>query len=118
MKTKALACVFLFAWGNALLAYPSLFFTDEEIKCIHEEGKDKKAHNLKLHLSALIYRDENHWSLWVNHKIMCSEMHGGIDGFHLERVKPHEVTFSWIPSDSLIPKTFKLRPSQTNVAKE
>lgn len=117
MQIKVFTSV-LSIWGSELIAYPSLFFTDEDIKAIQEGESDKTSHRLKLHLSALVYRDQNHWSLWVNHKIIRPETHRNIDGFHLERVRPHEVTFSWISRDSTTPKTFTLRPPQTYVAKE
>ncbi|HUX79398.1 MAG TPA: hypothetical protein VMW10_06615 [Alphaproteobacteria bacterium] len=118
MQIKLLTSVYLSICGNELIAFPSLFFTDEDIKAIRESKRDKTAHSLKLHLSALVYRDQNHWSLWVNHKIIRPETHRDIDGFHLERVMPHEVTFSWIARDSTTPIIFTLRPSQTYVTKE
>jgi hypothetical protein len=118
MKTKGFLSVFLFLWGNELFAYTSLFFTEEDIKSIRENQLDEQPHSLNLHLSALIYMDQNHWTMWANHKIIRPETHGDIDGFHLQRVTPHEATFSWIPAESLIPKTFTLRPSQTYVGKE
>ena len=118
MKTKALLSVFFPLWGNELLAYPSLFFTDEEIKAIHEKQLDEKPHSLMLHLSALIYMDENNWCLWVNQKLIHPETCRDIDGFHLLSVMPHEVTFSWVPQDGTTPKTFTLRPSQTYITKD
>lgn len=118
MKTKVLLSFIFAFWFNELFAYPSLFYTDQDMEAIHEKGLDEKTRSQRLYLSALIYLDQNHWCLWVNHKIMRPETSHSIDGFHLERVMPHEVTFSWIPQDSTMPNTFTLRPSQTYVANE
>ncbi|OJW51045.1 MAG: hypothetical protein BGO67_11985 [Alphaproteobacteria bacterium 41-28] len=118
MKAKAFISVILSVWGNELFAYPSLFFTEEDIKSIREDQLDEQPHSLNLHLSALLYIDQNHWSMWINHKIIRPETCHDIDGFHLEGVTAYGATFSRISSESLIPRTFTLRPFQTYIARE
>jgi hypothetical protein len=118
MRTKSLWGILFSLWGDVLFAHPSLFFTEEDIKAIRDKARGEKDDCLKLHLSALIYMDKNHWCLWVNHKIIRPETRGDIDGFYLESVMPHKVTFSWTPPESLTPKTFTLYPSQTYSAKK
>jgi hypothetical protein len=99
-----------------------LFFTDEEIKAIHDH---LSSHSLEkpplmetLSLSAIIYIDANHWTLWINNTILRSYSSRDIAGFHIEDVRPDRVTFSWRPQGATISLTFTLLPHQTYRVKE
>src|SRR5438445_4337130 len=93
---------------------PSLFFTDKEINLIKQififqqklEKNPIKPENL--YLSAILYVDETHWTLWANQKVVhASDLHF-IDGYSIEKVTPLSAVFSYKPPSSL-PKKFTLR---------
>ena len=122
MKSKIFFSVLISLKGNILSAHPSLFFTKEEVNHIRECFSSKENSNLRdsgrLSLSALMYFDEGHWSLWVNDKIINPENSHEIKDFHLEKVTPREVEFSWTPPDSSTPIKFTLHPYQTYMARK
>lgn len=98
-----------------LFAISSLLFTDEEVSFIEENFSQLKTDPLevpyeKLSLTAIVYFDDGHWSLWVNDKMIGPETQDHLDPFYVEKVTPDEVTFSWKASPS---KIFSLRPPQT-----
>ena len=118
MKNKAcFVILFLFLTETPLLAHLSLLLTEKEVNLIHESLPSHDPHPSsdpgKLHLSAMIYIDEDHWSLWVNDKIIRPETRDNIEGFHLEKVTHEGATFSWTPPNGTVPVTFTLIPPQT-----
>ncbi len=121
MRTKFLMSVFFFLWEDKLFSHPSLLFSESEVSSIRKnlsQSPPLSKNSDNLNLLAIVYFDENHWCVWVNHKIIRPENSHDIDGFRLEKVTPHEATFSWLPSESLTPKKFTLYPHQTYIAKE
>ena len=117
MKSKILLSMFISLKGNILSAHPSLFFTNDEIghirKCL--AGKEVLGNMSQLFLSGIVFLDEEHWSLWVNNKIIRPENRHEIEGFYLEQVRPKGVKFSWIPSGTSNQILFTLHPYQTYV---
>lgn len=109
-------CHVLLCGKNNVCAYPSLFFTQDEMSLIQENRTFEDSG--KLLLLAIVYCDRHHWSLWINHKIIRPENSSEIEGFQIEEVKPFEVTFSWYPQDSKLKKTFTLRPHQAFIRRE
>lgn len=93
---------------------PSLFFTEKEIHLIKQkflfqnevEKIDKKLENI--YLSAIIYVDESHWTLWANQQAVHALNPHPIDGYNIEKVTPHAAVFSYIPSNSTASKKFTL----------
>ena len=110
MRVRLLSFLFILSRSEALLAHPSLFFTQEEIDSLR--GQEDNALE-KLNLSAIVYLDKDHWSLWINHKIIRPENRHDLSGFKIEDVTPFEVKFS--STDPLIspPSFFTLRPHQS-----
>lgn len=102
----------------SLWAFPSLFFTKDEINVIHSIDKKTEESSDMLHLSAIIYVNKDHWSLWLNHKLIQSNHPCFIDGLHIEHITPHTVTFSWNPPNASKPSKFTLRPNQRFLLKE
>jgi len=102
----------------ALQAYPSLFFTEKEIHLMgqalsSQHNVTKKTEgSATLSLSAIIYVDEHHWTLWANNQIIHAKDGRSFDGFHIKRVRPLKVEFSWIPPNATHPIVFTLRPQQ------
>lgn len=92
---------------GAAHTYPSLFFKDEEVARLHESNQETCG---ALSLSAILYYDESHWSLWINDKIICPENAQEMEGFHIKKVSPHEVEFSHLSTEGEILETFTLRP--------
>ncbi|MBY0501807.1 MAG: hypothetical protein K2P93_07385 [Alphaproteobacteria bacterium] len=95
---------------ESLLAYPSLFFSEEEIESIHIKS-EKRSNNIcavkeTIMLSAIVYLDKENWTLWINDKIIHTKNEHSIHGFQIHKVTPSEVKFL---SSS---KTITLRPSQ------
>ncbi len=123
MKNRILFALLIILKGSSLFAYPSLFFTEDETSSIlenlHESNTLERAFENfgKLYLSAIVYFDEDHWSLWVNNLILRPDTPQDIESFHLEAVTPKSVKFSWRPSDGSPSKTFTLHPHQTYIAK-
>jgi hypothetical protein len=103
--------IITFLWGGErLLAYPSLFFSEEEIESIQTNVK-KNYNNILaekeiIKLSAIVYLNKENWTLWINDKIIHTKNGNSIYGFQIQEVTPSEVKFL---SSS---KTIILRPSQ------
>ncbi len=120
MKTRKILFIFnaltLFR-GEGLCEYPSLLSTEQEITSICKNRFEKKQECSrefgKLHLKALVYFDKDHWTLWINNKIIRPENSHAIKGFCLENITFRNATFSWVVPPSLIPKKFTLNPGQT-----
>ncbi len=87
--------------------YPSLFFKDDEIARLHESNQETCG---ALSLSAILYYDENHWSAWINDKIIRPDNTQDLEGFHIEKISPDEVEFSQRSAEGEILETFSLRP--------
>ena len=108
---------FLISKGPPLYAYDSLFFTEKERKTIQENLGDGPPPLLKegnsFYLKAIVYMNEEIWSLWINQEIICPKTVHKMEKFRLEKVTPYDVTFSWMPPKSTRRKTFTLRPYQT-----
>lgn len=103
---------------NILWAYPSLFFTDEEMRFIQQNMYSNiltrpfvQAETITL--SAIVYIDENHWTLWVNNIALRPETAFGMENLEIVKVRPQNVTFLWAPSNTPTPQTFTLHPGQT-----
>lgn len=94
---------------------PSLFFTETETNFIKNkflfQKKLEKAEIIKpenLYLSAILYVDEAHWTLWVNHQVVHASDTHPIPGYRIEKVTPLSVVFSHTSPPSR-PKLFTLR---------
>lgn len=105
MRISFLSFLFLWGSGEPLFAHPSLFFTQEEIQSLNNQGNELK----KLNLSAIVYIDKNHWSLWINNKVIRPENRHDLSGVKIEEVTPFEVKFSKTDSS----ESFILKPYQT-----
>jgi hypothetical protein len=119
MKTKeylrwTINIVLLFLFAPTLLAQPSLFFTENEIKLIHQNMAftHKLDKSYDLYLSSIVYVDEAHWTLWLNNQIIHATDPQQLEHFQIKRVTAFQVEFSWLPSHSTIPLRFTLRPHQ------
>lgn len=110
--------IIFFLFINSLLAQPSLFFTEKEVRFIQKniflnnKVKETGENSKILHLSSLIYIDESHWTLWLNDQILHATDSPQIDGFHIEKVTPFSVEFSYLLPQSTIPLKFTLCPHQ------
>ncbi len=93
---------------NAVL-HSSLFFQEEEIAHIHEDKRDALKFG-EIKLFAILYTDDQHWSLWINDKMIHPENMHDLMGVRIKKVTPDEVTFSYISSKNAGVKTFTLRP--------
>jgi hypothetical protein len=90
----------------------SLFFTEKEVQHIHQNFllKNKRVQNREnLYLSAIVYVDEDHWTLWVNQQPIHASDPQQLHGFHIEKVTPLTATFSWHPPQESVPLRFTLR---------
>ena len=118
---KFIPLYFIFTYN--LLAQPSLFFTDQELKIIHEtiflksKSNETKTNYKVINLSAILYVDKNHWTLWLNDQVIHGVAPLPIAGFRIEKVTPHRVEFSWIPSHSTVRRRLTLRPRQVFLEK-
>lgn len=52
-----------------------------------------------LHLYAIIYGDENHWSLWINEDVITPENQHILKNLIIKKVTPERVTFSILSHD-------------------
>lgn len=108
----------------SLWAHSSLFFTDSEIHLIHQnllsqnKSNNTTSNSEELYLSAIVYIDGGHWTLWLNNRMIRSNDPYQIKGFRIDKVTPLEVKFSWPGSPSAILKTFTLHPNQVFCTKE
>jgi hypothetical protein len=94
---KLSSFLFLLSSSEILLAHPSLFFTQEEIDSLSTQDNEPE----KLNLSAIVYLDKDHWSLWINDKVIRPENRDELPGFTIEEVTPFEVRLS-SPSSSAL----------------
>lgn len=118
-----LLCFLLFWEGNELSAFPSLFFTKEQISSISqnifiEDADAKEKVSRTLSLSSLVFVDNEQWSLWVNNTIICPNTPHRIVGLQVENVTPQTVKFSWTFPETATPITFTLQPHQTYLLDE
>ena len=116
MKSK-MVMIFLLLIPS-LWASPSLFFTKEEINLIHAVDKKTENSSETIDLSAIVYMNQDHWSLWLNNRLIRSHQSLDIKGLHIEKVTPHNVTFSWCSPTSSVPLTFTLRQNQIFLVNE
>src|SRR5947208_16308278 len=120
MKNNLCMNVFILLMKTQLLAHPTLLLTKEEIDYIQKNfsknEKNASSNQAKLYLSAIIYIDTFHWSLQINDKIIRSDNFPNNDHFHIEKVLPHKVMFSWVSKDTGMTYRFYLRPHQTYFA--
>ncbi len=105
----------LFAFSAAadslpLKTYPSLFFKDGEIDRLSEETQDPLA-GWPPSVSAILYCDEAHWSVWINNTVIHRENAHEWEGVHIDKVTPHEVTVSHLSPTGETLETLTLRPS-------
>lgn len=105
MRIRFISLLFLWGSGEPLFAHPSLFFTQEEIDSLSGQEDGFKT----LHLSAIVYLDKDHWSLWINDKVIRPQNKHALSGFKIEEVTPFEVKFSKTDSS----ESFILKPYQT-----
>ncbi|MBA3813087.1 MAG: hypothetical protein H0X26_01125 [Alphaproteobacteria bacterium] len=107
-----------------LWAHPSLFFTEKDVSLINQSfflkrqviKTDKEKENL--YLSALVYVNETHWTLWLNNRMIHSTDPHTIQGFHIEKVTPLEAVFSWHSPQSKAPLRFALRSHEMFLGNE
>src|SRR5258708_24987872 len=98
--------VFLLLFCSPLLAQPSLLFTEKEVELIHEnishqtDQQHPEMLSGRLYLEAIVYVDADHWTLWLNNKMIHSHDPHTIDGFHIDKVTAVNVIFSWISQRS------------------
>lgn len=110
-KTTVFLGLILTLWvRESLVAYPSLFFSEEEMEFI-QTLSEKSSYNTPasketIKLSAIVYLNKKNWVLWINDKIILPKNENSIYGFQIREVTPFEVQFF---SSSRI---FTLRPSQ------
>ena len=100
-------------WG-----YPSLFFTKQEVHLMNQKFLSQNKNTEWLYLSALIYVDADHWTLWLNHQVIHASDPQMFHGFHIEKVTPFAAEFSWLPPQSILPIRFSLRSHQIFLGKE
>lgn len=87
----------------------SLFFKEEEISHIQEDKHDVlRCEEIKLF--AILYTNDQHWSLWINDKVIRPENRHDLGEVCIKKVTPDEVTFSYTSSKDADVKTFTLRP--------
>jgi hypothetical protein len=110
MKIKVFMIFFFLI--HSLWASPSLFFTKDEINLIHSVNKRTTEISETLHLSAIIYLNQDHWSLWLNNKLIRPQQPLNIKGLQVEQVTPHHVRFVWHSPASSEDLKFTLRPNQ------
>ena len=91
--------------------YPSLFFKDEEIVHFYKNQKVPYSQN-DLTLLAILYYDANHWTLWINDKIIRPDNIQELEGFHIKKVFPHKVELSKLSEEGEHLETITLRPYQ------
>lgn len=94
-----------------LCACPSLFCTDKEREYIEQNRLKSIDHSETLTLSAIIYTDSHRWTLWFNEQIIHATDPQKIREFHIKKVTPYDVTFSWNPPHSRSSIHFILRPN-------
>ncbi len=85
------------------LGYPSLFQKHDEIVSTKN----------RISLSALLYRDTSHWTVWINGQKITPDHQDNLQAVLIEEVTSQEVTFSWTPSNSTQKQIITLRPGQT-----
>jgi hypothetical protein len=114
MKNKLLLGIFCLLSASELWSYPSLLLTAEEIRSIHANLPSQSlSPSGRLFLSAILYVDATHWTVWINNSPLRPESSRDIEGFHIEEVLPRGVTFSWISPKQPMPIIFTLHPGQT-----
>lgn len=116
MKIKVFMIFFFLV--PSLWASSSLFFTKDEINLIHSANKKTAESSETLHLSAIIYVNKDHWSLWLNNKFIRPQQPLKIKGLQVEQVTPHKVKFIWRSPASSNPLKFTLCPNQTFLLNE
>ena len=112
---KNIFFLLLFLYPFPLLAeFPSLFFTETEINLIKNkflfQNKLEKIEITpeNLYSSAILYVDNTHWTLWLNHQMVHASDPHPISGYHIEKVTPLAAVFSYLPSQPSPPKKFTL----------
>lgn len=123
MRNKSLLSLLLLLSRNILWASPSLFFTSKEISFIQQNMfsnilVNPFAQAETISLSAIVYIDENHWTLWVNNIALRPQTVHEMENLKIMKVQPQDVTFLWAPHHTTTPKTFTLHPGQTYESKD
>jgi hypothetical protein len=95
-----------------LYAYPSLFFRDQEKAYIEQMRRQSPERSEGLYLSAMVYTDANHWSLWFGNQVVHSTDPPKIKEFQITKVTPYGAVFSWRPPHATAPIRFELCPHQ------
>lgn len=121
IKNRALLTILFLFWKNELQAYPSLFFTEEEVNSILENlsrtqqtpSPNPLKNTERLFFSGITYFDNTHWILWINDKAINKKTLHKLAPFHVLKVKPNLVKFSWLPPGTMVRKFFELHPGQT-----
>ena len=108
MLVRLLSFLFIICSGKALQAHSSLFFTQEEIDFLDIQSDAPE----KLNLSAIVYLDKEHWSLWINDKVIRPTNLHDLSGFTVEEVTPFEIKVSPVSPET---SSFTLRPYETRL---
>lgn len=81
MKWPTLSCT-----TRLLFSVPALFFSREEMATLYP------AEAPPLHLSAILYTDSTHWSVWIKGQLIRPETAQEREDFQVETVTPTSVT--------------------------
>lgn len=92
-------------------SYPSLFFKDEEIVHFYKNKKAPCSQN-DLTLLAILYYDNNHWTLWINDKVIRPDNIQELGGVHIKKVSADEVELSKLSEKGEHLETVTLQPYQ------
>jgi len=103
---------------SPLYAYPSLLFTETEREHIEQRKLKSLEQFENLYLASILYADENHWSLWLNHQIIHATDSRKMKEFYIKKVTAYSVDFAWLPPHSVSPIYFTLYPNKMYLKRE
>lgn len=100
----------------------SLLFSPYEVSLIreHREGGGDLTSVVAplaklgaLYLGSILYVDSDHWTVWLNDRVIHAGDSLQFENFHLHNILPDGVSLSWRPEGSLKPVNVELNPHQT-----
>ncbi|EKE09585.1 MAG: hypothetical protein ACD_16C00132G0007 [uncultured bacterium] len=97
-----------------LFLFLSLFFSEADLKVIQNHFTPLKEERQNVSLNSLIYTDENHWSLWINHQLYQPQTIHQLKGYKLIGIGQKGAKFFCLKYKRL----FFLQPDQTYVQKK
>ncbi len=74
------------------------------------ENQEIHPHPEEMTLRAILFHNENQWSLWIGDQVIHPENVHELNGFQIDKVTPTEVTLSKVEKEGEILKTFTLHP--------